>query len=60
MQRHRMRDVLLVSLLFCSPLILSAMLTVSVPGTLVALGAGGAALLRQVPTERWVGGRRAR
>lgn len=59
MEQHRAEDVLLVSLLCCSPSILAVLLTVSVPGTLVVLGAGGAAFLRHSPTERWLGCRGA-
>lgn len=58
MVRHSWRDVLLVSLLYLSPSIVMVLLSVSVPGTLVFLGALLAALVRRAPTERWFGAAR--
>lgn len=54
-QRHSLGDVLLVTLAFMSPSILAFMLVWSVPGTLILVGSGLAALLRRAPTERWFG-----
>ncbi len=50
---HSLGDVLVASLVCLAPSILLVALSLSTLGTLVALGAGGAALLRRAPTERW-------